>query len=427
MLLNRIFQKENLYKFNYYLLTLTLAFIIWGKELFININGESKGIYAYLILITNSYWISYNLYVFVKKRIIKFKLKKIFITSTIYFSTFSLSSFIYENLGFSFIKFVCFILFSSLIYEIKIKNLRDIIFKSGIIGSFIYGFLYLRAFIFNKDSIFNADTGRLILNAYNPNTLAISILTTILFLSAGEKNIKNIFLKLSLFLTYSYLCVGLIQTQSRSYIVIGIINLLILAFFNFREKIILFSSLPISIVFLLLFDSMQKIDPEIALIDRYNYVENTKPINLFFWRIFRAFTDTGGGRLKIWNECYDFAPINLIIKIYNYPNAFLTKNLNCESYTSHNLLIDIFSIKTSIFLKLFYFFSIYIFYLYTFIESINQKNYLTLNFTVLSIIASQLHNILQEPIFLVLFPITFQLLNGSKVFQDINEDLKIAR
>ena len=128
---------------------------------------------------------------------------------------------------------ISYILFSSLIFEIQIHKLKEILFKSGILSTIIFLFIYLKAYLISGSNIYNSHHGRLMF--IGPNPIALGVLITLIFTSSGNQNIKKISNLLIIIPINTFLITILFQTQSRAYLLCGIINLLLLLFFKKRK------------------------------------------------------------------------------------------------------------------------------------------------------------------------------------------------
>ena len=132
--------------------------------------------------------------------------------------------------------------------------------------------------------------------------------------------------------------------------------------------------------------------------------------------------DKAGGRLEIWNKCYESAPSKFSSKFISKPE--FSSEVDCDSVSSHNVLIDTVTVQGALLLKFLSFLAIYGSYTYFFLKSIYLRNILALNLTILTSISSLFHNTLRDPINLLLFPIIFQLLDGTTK-KSLNKQLEI--
>ena len=427
----------------YFLLISLISTTIWAKGFFIEVNYQSKGVYVFLLILLNFIWIANNVFVYFKEKRFLIKLPKLVISTIIYLAIFLLNKEIYDQ--FSSTKLISYILLSTLIFEVDREKLKEIIFKSGILSTFIFLFLYLKAYFINGSMIYHPHHGRLIF--FGPNPIGLGILITLIFISSGNNNIKKISNWLILSLIYTFLITIFFEAQSRTYLVIGFMNVLILLFFKSKEIIKLIISIPLSIIYLKFIqkienltinnlrkpvniynpvniDNPSNIDNPVN-IDNLSNIYNPvnidigttefKPLDnsadLLVERLKISIPEGLGGRVQIWSNCYDSLPSRIINSIFGIKEV--PANLDCEKVSSHSVLIDIFVVG-NFFKIIFYFISIYGMYTYFLFKSIYQKNILTLNLSLVSIFSSLMHNSFREPINLLILPIIFKLLEVSE-------------
>lgn len=396
---------ELLNKLNSFLLPILLASIIWEKYAYIELFGYSKGLYTFFVITINFSWLLLNIFIYFKEKIILMKLNNLVLFSVIFTAIFLLNYFTFNE--FSIIKLISFIIISTFILEIEKKQLRLAIFRAGLISSSYFFIIYLKEVIISNKDVFDDITGRL--EIFGPNAIASGILLTIIFISAREKIFDKLSNKVLLFLNYTFLITCLIQTQSRTFIIAGFLNLVFLLVFKFNLNKELFTSVPSSFLYSFFFNTFKKL----THITKDNLFDNpdTNSLSLTINRIANMTTDGGSGRLNLWLEC-DKTFISKTIK-YIYKDKFSNFVVDCES--SHSVFIDILNVQNGLILKLFYFSSIYITYFYFLFKSFYQKNILALNLTTITLFSSFLHNSLRWPINLILFPIIFQLIKDPNI------------
>ena len=399
-----LIHKNFLIEINYSLITLLIPLTIWARELPISILGLNKSLYSFFLISIDFLWLILNLYFFIKERKLLLKINNLIFFSLIYSGIFLLdySTNLFDDpnteINFLFLKFIAFVLISTNISEININLFKKILFRSGNLSFIIYFFIYIRQVFLTKGEVFSSYNGRLNFGIFNPNTLAYGLLITLLLLTLSNSTNYKLLTKLIFIVINSFIIINIIQTQSRTTFIILFINLSLLIFYKFKENLELFASVPISFIYLSFLDNINKL----------------KSLSLFAKRISNLYIDNGGGRLDIWVNCYDSLPTRLVAKILKKRPENINLDFNCEGYSSHNVLIDIFTTGSPLFLKIYFFISIYLLYGFFILISIYKQNILSLNLALATTFYSFFNNSMRDPITLLLIPIIFNLIKEPK-------------
>ena len=398
--IDHVFVEKYFKKIIYFLLIILLSTTIWARALYFEFFGETRGIYSFILILINLIWLCFLFYIYFEKREVIINFKKLCISFIIFLAIFSLNYSVYNE--FSIIKFLSYLFISTLIFNIEKTKLKEIIFYGGLFSALTYIIVYVKNYILLEGNIFHPYHARL--NFIGPNAIASGLLFTIIFLTAKEYPIKNIKNKFFLLAILFFLIINLIQTQSRTYGIIAAVNIVVIFLFKRKENIELFSSLPISFIYLYFFSKFTNLTKKTG--------STNNSLTLFGERLMDFKEDGFGGRLQIWQNCYDSLPISILNQIFKKRS----ENPECSTSSSHNILLDIFTVASPLFIKLYYLSSIYGMFIYCFIKSIYQKNILALNLTIITSLSSLFSNSYKEPMNLLLIPIIFQLINGSNKF-----------
>ena len=397
--------QDFLLKINYLFLVILMPSAIWHRELSVEILGQRKGLYSYLILITVMFWIATNLIVYIKEKITLIKLKNLLIPTIFYLAIFLLNYQSYNQ--FSFLKLVCFILIGSLILEIDVKRIRSMIFFSGILSFIVYLLIFIREFQIMSLDVFNFSTARLNFSDSGPNAIASSLLVTILLLTSRKKSRDNLLSKLPLISFFCILYISLFFTQSRSFLLIAFVNTSLILFFKFRNHIELFIGSFLSFFYLKYLDFDKAVNTNFELPDNKGTT-----LELLLLRFKGIKQDRAGGRIDILEKCFDSMPTRIIKNIGD--SKGIQDMDDCSTYSSHSILFDTITAEGSLFIKLFYFFSIYGTYSFLAILSIYKNNLLSLNLSLFTVGGSLVTNSMKEPMQLILIPIIFKLLEEPR-------------